>query len=65
MIKGLKEEAMKKSPKKLTLDRETLRRLEHREALLQVKGAAGENLAMAEDQSVSCLYCHTVAGHSC
>jgi hypothetical protein len=55
---------MKKGPKKLTLDRETLRRLDHREALLQVKGAAIEN-QMAEDQSVSCVYCHTVQDHSC
>jgi hypothetical protein len=50
---------MKKSPKKLTLDRETLRRLNHRETLLQVKGAAVEN------QSVSCVYCNTVPDHSC
>jgi hypothetical protein len=58
---------MKKSPKKLTLDRETLRRLNQREALLQVKGAAVGNpaLQMADDQSVSCVFCHTVPDHSC
>jgi hypothetical protein len=55
---------MKKSPKKLTLDRETLRRLNQREALLQVKGA-GILVQMADDQSLSCVVCYTVQGHSC
>jgi hypothetical protein len=56
---------MKKSPKKLTLDRETLRRLNHRETLLHVQGAVVEEYRAAEDQTVSCIYCNTVPGHSC
>ena len=56
---------MKKSPKKLTLDRETVRRLDQREALLQVKGAATIEYQAAEDQSLSCVFCYTVQNHSC
>ena len=56
---------MKKSPKKLTLDRETLRRLNHREALLRVQGAVMGEYRAAEDQTISCIYCHTVPDHSC
>lgn len=53
---------MKKTPKKLVLDRETLRRLSEGETTLrQVQGA----LQAAEDQTVSCIYCNTVPNHSC
>jgi hypothetical protein len=48
---------MKKSPKKLTLDRETLRHL-NTQTLPQAQGAGFTAEA-------SCHVCYTVPGHSC
>jgi hypothetical protein len=47
---------MKKSPKRLALNRETLSRLDEAQALRQVAGGS---------DYLSCKICWTVPGHSC